>query len=74
MCPLLNFYYPSVRIVEKTRIGARVKRIYDQPKSPYLRLLESPDIEDSVKEELKKRAAGFHIVKQKRLVEKAVAG
>jgi len=74
LCPLLNFYYPSVRIVEKTRIGARVKKVYDEPKPPYLRLLESPDIEDSVKEELKKRAAKFHIVKQKRLVDKAVAG
>jgi hypothetical protein len=73
LCPLLNFYYPSVRIIEKTRIGARVKKIYDKPKTPYARLLESPDIDDSVKEELRKRASNLHIVKQKRLVDKAVA-
>lgn len=73
LCPLLNFYYPSVRIIEKTRIGARVKKVYDNPKPPYLRLLESPDIEESVKKEMRKRASNLHIVKQKRLVDKAVA-
>ena len=72
LCPLLNFYYPSMRIIEKTRIGARVKKIYDQPKPPCQRLLESPDIEDSVKEALRQRLAQLHIVKQKRLVDKAV--
>ena len=72
LCPLLNFYYPSMRIIGKIRIGPKVKKSYDAPKPPYQRLLESPDIEDSVKEELKKRADTIHIVKQKRLVDKAV--
>lgn len=72
LCPLLNYYYPSVRLIEKTRIGARVKKIYDDPKPPYLRLLESKNIDEEVKEELRKRAKSIHIVKQKRLVDKAV--
>ena len=72
LCPLLNYYYPSVRLIEKTRIGARVKKIYDDPKPPYLRLLESKDIDEQVKKELRKRAKSIHIVKQKRLVDKAV--
>jgi hypothetical protein len=73
LCPLLNYYYPSVRLVEKTRIGARVKKIYDDPKPPYLRMLESKDVDEEVKKELRKRAASIHIVKQKRLVDKAVS-
>lgn len=72
LCPLLNFYYPSMRIIGKVRIGPKVKKTYDAPKPPYQRLLESPDIEDSVKKELKRRADAIHIVKQKRLVDKAV--
>jgi hypothetical protein len=72
LCPLLNYYYPSVRLIEKTRIGARVKKIYDDPKPPYLRLLESKDIDERIKAELRKRAKSIHIVKQKRLVDKAV--
>jgi hypothetical protein len=73
LCPLLNYYYPSVRIIEKTRIGARVKKKYDEPKPPYQRLLESTDVEEHVKAELRKRAARLHLVKQKRLVDQAVA-
>lgn len=73
LCPLLNFYYPSVRIIEKTRIGARVKKVYDKPKPPYLRLLESPDIDERVRVELKRRREKLHIVKQKRLVDRAIA-
>jgi hypothetical protein len=73
LCPLLNFYYPSVRIVEKTRVGARVKKVYDEPKPPYLRLLESPDVDDDVKALLRRRAADLHLIKQKRLVDQAVA-
>ena len=73
LCPLLNYYYPSLKIVEKTRLGARVKKRYDAPKPPYQRLLESDHLDDSLKQQLRQHAAGLHIVKQKRLVDKAVA-
>ena len=73
LCPLLNFYYPSVRIIAKERIGSKVKKIYDEPKPPYLRLLESPFVDAEVKNQLKTRAKNLQIVKQKRLVDRAVA-
>lgn len=73
LCPLLNFYYPSARLIEKRRIGARVRKIHDKPKSPYQRLIESDDIDECVKLELKKQAKNIHIVKQKRFVDKAIA-
>lgn len=73
LCPLLNFYYPSVKIIEKTRVGAHVKKRYDAPKPPYQRLLESEHLDEQTKRELTRRAASIHIVKQKRLVDKAVA-
>jgi len=73
LCPLLNFYYPSVRIIQKTREGARVKKLYDAPKPPYQRLLECPQLDDEVKAQLRKRAGRLHIVQQKRLVDQAVA-
>jgi hypothetical protein len=73
LCPLLNFFYPSVRIIEKMRVGARVKKKYDAPKPPYQRLLESADVEEPVKEELRRQAKKLNIVKQKRLVDRAVA-
>jgi hypothetical protein len=74
LCPLLNYYYPSMKLVQKTRIGAKVKKVYDEPKPPYQRLLESPHVSQEVKDELRRRAKQLHIVKQKRLVDESVAG
>ncbi|AEF82758.1 integrase catalytic domain-containing protein [Leadbettera azotonutricia] len=72
LCPLLNYFYPSEKIIAKERIGARVKKVYDKPKSPYRRLLESPDLPDIFKNELRRRAARLNPVKQKRLVNHAL--
>ena len=36
---------PSMKLLRKTRIGARIKKEYDTPKTPYQRLLESSDKE-----------------------------
>ena len=73
LCPLLNYYYPSMKLIEKTRIRAKVKKAYGDPKPPYQRLLESPHVSQEVKDELRRRAKQLHIVKQKRLVDESVA-
>lgn len=39
-----NFFLPSMKLVEKIRDGAKVKRIYDTPRTPYHRLLDSPHV------------------------------
>ena len=62
-----------MKIIEKVRIGPRVIKKYDLPKPPYQRLLESTEVEDSVKEELRRRFRKLNIVRQKRLVDQAVA-
>ena len=36
-----NFFVPQLKSVEVTRVGAKYKRKYDKPKTPYQRLLES---------------------------------
>ncbi len=36
-----NFFQPSMRLVEKVRVGARLKRKYDTAKTPLRRLIES---------------------------------
>ncbi|TVQ37280.1 MAG: transposase [Spirochaetaceae bacterium] len=72
LCPLLNYFYASAKLVEKIRIGPRVKKVYETPKPPYQRLLDSPLVSDDVKNELRRRVRGIHIVKQKRLVDQAI--
>ncbi len=39
--PLLNFFLPTQKLISKERIGSRYRKIYDQPKTPYQRLLAS---------------------------------
>lgn len=73
LCPLLNYFYASVKLIEKIRTGPRVKKVYEAPKPPYQRLLDSPLVPDEVKKELRRRAGQLHIVKQKRLVDQAIA-
>ena len=36
-----NFFQPQMKLVEKTRQGAKVRRRYDTPQTPYQRLLTS---------------------------------
>lgn len=72
LCPLINFFYPSAQLIKKVRIGSKVKKIYDDPKTPYQRLLESDQIDAKVKRRLKAMARRLHIVEQKRLVDEAI--
>lgn len=34
-----NFFQPSVKLIKKVRVGSRIKRVYDAPKTPFQRLL-----------------------------------
>jgi hypothetical protein len=61
LCPPGNYFYPSTRITGKILLeNGRYKKIYDEPKTPYRRLLGSADVSDEAKAELKKRAAAYN--------------
>jgi len=38
---LQNFFMPAMKLVRKVRIGSRLKKTYDEPKTPYERVLET---------------------------------
>jgi hypothetical protein len=38
---MMNLYQPSVKLIRKTRVGARLRRRYDRPQTPLDRLLAS---------------------------------
>jgi len=48
-----NFLFPSVKLVEKTRNGARVTKRYDKPQTPYQRMLDSPEVPRRIKNKLR---------------------
>ncbi len=47
-----NFFIPSVKLIEKTRVGSKIIKKHDQPKTPVQRLLESQNISDDTKQKL----------------------
>jgi hypothetical protein len=49
---LVNFFYPSMKLIEKVRVGARVYKRYDTPRTPYQRVLDSADIPRAQKNRL----------------------
>jgi hypothetical protein len=71
--PLLNYWYPTLRLIAKEKLpSGRYKKIYEkEPKTPYQRLLESPDVSDKCKTELRLRAALFNPVALKHELDKA---
>ena len=38
--PLLNYFCPALKLIKKTRIGGKLKKTYDKPKTPYDRLID----------------------------------
>lgn len=49
----LNFFQPVMVLVQKQRLGAKVIKRYDVPKTPYQRSLEAPEIDPAAKERLR---------------------
>jgi hypothetical protein len=37
----LNLYLPSVELLKKVRVGSKVRRVYDGPKTPFERVVAS---------------------------------
>jgi len=48
-----NFFQPVIKLVSKTRVRGKIHRKYDQPRTPYERLLESKQISRQKARELR---------------------
>jgi hypothetical protein len=55
-----NFFQPSVKQLSKLQKGSRWIRRYDTPKTPFQRVLESPQAESSKVSQLKKQFASLN--------------
>lgn len=54
-CPLQNFFMPTQKLLRKTRVGARMRKEYEKPETPYQRLMNSKDLSDERKQALRER-------------------
>ena len=65
-CPLQNFFLPTFKLKEKLRIGSKIKKKYDEPKTPYKRVIESGVLKNHEIEALQIRKAQLNPFELKR--------
>lgn len=51
--PLWNYFTPAMKLKSKTRVGAKIIKRYDEPKTPYQRLIDSDHLTTAQKKRLK---------------------
>ena len=67
-----NFFCPVIKLVAKNRFKGRIHRKYDKPKTPYQRLLLSPELSEKTKQELKEIYLSLNPALLKRAVDKKI--
>jgi len=58
-----DYFQPSMKLIEKTRRGSKVRKKYDKAKTPYQRVLDSKTLSKEAEEDLKKTYATLNPVK-----------
>jgi hypothetical protein len=70
--PLLNFFMPTQKLKSKTRIGSKEIKVYNEPQSPFQRLIESNEVSHETKDSLRVHIALYNPVELQHNVNKAV--
>ena len=72
LVPLLNFFMPTQKLKSKTRIGSKEIKVYDEPRSPFQRLIESAELHQDIKKNLHAQIALYNPVLLQHNVNKAI--
>jgi hypothetical protein len=68
--PLQNYFTPTMKLKDKTRIGSKIKKTYYKPQTPYQRLMESESISKRVKYQLQERKKTLNPIYLKQQLDK----
>ncbi len=68
----VNFFQPVAKLVSKERVGAKVKKHYDDPQTPYQRLLASGVLDGAKRESLAKFYASLNPVRLRAQIDDAL--
>jgi hypothetical protein len=61
----VNFFQPTMKLIEKVRYGSRLTRRYDTPMTPYHRVLAHPAISNLIKARLQAQYHQLNVVQLK---------
>ena len=63
-----NFFQPTMKMIEKTRVGSKVMKKYDKAQTPYRRVLACPEVAEVDKQALRKQFARLNPAQLKRQI------
>ena len=69
---LVNLFLPSVKLLEKERIDTHTYKKYDEPRTPYERILNDDSVCNDAKQKLQKYRESFDVVNLKEGYDKAL--
>ena len=64
-----NFFQPTIKLIEKVRVGGKIHRRYDEPKTPYQRVLESGQISKAAIRRLRAQHDSLNVAELHRRIE-----
>jgi len=64
-----NFFQPTIKLVEKIRVAGKIHRKYDEPRTPYQRLMESGQISQAAGKRLQARYESLNVAALHRRIE-----
>ena len=64
-----NFFQPSMKLKEKVRVAGKIHRKYDEPKTPYQRLIESGQLRPAAQKRLEAQYASLNAAELGRRIE-----
>ena len=67
---LTNYFYTTLKLKEKERVDGKVRKVYEEAKTPYQRLIESDKISKEVKDKLMREYRGLNPAKLQRNLRK----
>ena len=64
-----NFFQPTMKLMAKVREGGKIHRRYDEPKTPYQRLLESGQLSARAEKRLREQYEELSVVELRRKID-----
>ena len=64
-----NFFQPTIKLVEKIRVGGKIHRKYDEPRTPFQRVMESGQISQATRKRLEAQYESLNVAALHRRIE-----
>ena len=73
MNPRYTFFYLNLKCIDTMQVGQKSRRVYEkEAKTPYRRVMESPDVSDESTQTLAEKKASLNVVSLQRKLDSAL--